>query len=105
MAPAAGEPQVLTRVSASNGSESGDQHTSPDVELRDSLQATAQLLYQQADRHEANQDYDLADQLRSLARDLRDQANSISRRNQLEPVANPTEPAATTVTVGPPPLG
>lgn len=108
MAPAAGEPQVLARVSASNGSESGDQHASSEAELRDSLHTTAQLLYQQADRHEANQEYDLADQLRSLARDLRDQASSISRRiseNQPEPANNPTEPAATTVTVGPPPLG
>lgn len=88
----------------------GDNPTdeSPESALRASLVATAQLLYRQADRHEANQEYDLADQLRSLARDLRDQASSISRRiseNHPEPAADPTEPAATTVTVGPPPLG
>ena len=102
------EPQFLARVSVSEACTDHAKQASSEAELRDSLLATAHLLYGQADRHEANQEYALADQLRSLARDLRDQASSISRRmaeDQPEPVANPTEPAATTVTVGPPPLG
>jgi hypothetical protein len=99
------EPQFLARVSVSESCTDDAQQASPEAELRKSLLSTAELLYAQADRHEAKQEYDLADQLRSLARDLRDQAGNISWRNQLEPGANPTEPAATTVTVGPPPLG
>jgi hypothetical protein len=102
------EPQYLARVSVTEACTDSAKQPSPEAELRDSLQSTAALLYGQADRHEADQEYDLADQLRSLARDLRDQASSISRRiqeRQPEPVDNPVEPAATTVTVGPPPLG
>ena len=102
------EPQFLARVSVGEACTDNAKQTSPEAELRDSLVATAHLLYGQADRHEGNQEYDLADQLRTLARDLRDQASSISRRmreKQSEPTANPYEPAATTVTVGPPPLG
>jgi hypothetical protein len=97
-----------------------------------SLLGTAQLLYQQAERHEEETEYNLADRLRSLARDLRDEAISIDRRSPNSPPPPPvsapaatTAPASTpwqspdsapaekllpteeprTVTVGPPPLG
>jgi hypothetical protein len=88
--------------------------------LVESLLATAQLLYQQAERHEADTEYDRADRLRMLARDLRDEAQSILRRLPTNTLAPETWPAAEpanqavapasaaeprTVTVGPPPLG
>jgi hypothetical protein len=76
--------------------------------LHDSMLSTAQLLYRQADRHEANQEYDLADRLRSLARDLRDEAGSVGCCLPSPPPTVSNEPAvheAKTVEVGPPPRG
>ncbi|HEX5105270.1 MAG TPA: hypothetical protein VFV87_15730, partial [Pirellulaceae bacterium] len=55
--------------------------SSPESALAEALLATATLLYQQADGHEIEQEYALADRLRALARDLRDEASSIGRRS------------------------
>lgn len=111
-------PQYLARVCADEscppaGTDASDsaKESPPEKALAASLHASAELLYQQADRHESDQEYDLADRLRSLARDLRDEAGSISRRSPtydpgpvgLPSAAEPAEPR--TVTVGPPPLG
>ena len=114
-------PQFLARVCAEVNSPAdrtdctdATKSAPAELGLLASLLASANLLYQQADRHEADQEYSLADRLRTLARDLRDEASSISRRtpvNNPAPVADPmptAEPApaeSRTVTVGPPPRG
>jgi hypothetical protein len=101
-------PQFLARVCASESSGQSGHHTSPEAELLESLRETAQLLYRRAERHEADREYDLADHLRSLARDLRDEAASVSCHLPTEQPMSSNEPAerqATTVTVGPPPRG
>jgi hypothetical protein len=96
------------------------QESTGDRALVLSLLGTAQLLYHQAEQHEEETEYDLADRLRLLARDLRDEAFSIDRRSPNNPPPPPqSAPAASpapalkpapleeprTVTVGPPPLG
>lgn len=114
-------PQFLARVcaeencpAAKTDDRDAEKKTVPERELAESLRVSASLLYEQADRYEADEEYDLADRLRTLARDLRDEASSIRRRlpdYDTPPVAEPWPAAAPakaeprTVTVGPPPLG
>lgn len=115
---AANEPQFLATVcadvscpSAQPEAEECGAERSGESKLVESLHASAALLYQHAERHEADQEYSLADRLRSLARDLRDEAGSVSRRSPIcEPAPVESGPPAPvseprTVTVGPPPLG
>jgi hypothetical protein len=83
-------PQFVARVSGSEAGAEDCQCASPENELVESLQVSAQLLYQQADRHEVNQEYDLADRLRTLARGLRDESISIRLRvRESEGVSEP----------------
>lgn len=135
-APPSDGPQFLAHVCLEGDCPGGQcasanlaQNASAEAVLADSLLTTAYLLYQQADRHEEETEYDLADRFRSLARDLRQESFSIDRRSPdyntapvVEPApassadpwqppasASPAQPAPVeeprTVTVGPPPLG